>query len=75
MIEAMGVPIEWCGSRGEAATHINVAVKQYFIVHYDKILGLNKNVKLTGENHETLTFEVSGIQFQVDKNAVKVLTC
>lgn len=73
LIEAMGIPIEWCGSRGEAATHINVAVKQYFIVHYEEILGLNTDVKLTGENHETLTFEVSGMRFQVEKSAVKVI--
>jgi len=73
MIEAMGVPIEWCGSRGEAATHINVAVKQYFIVHYEEILGLNKGVKLAGEDRETLTFEVSGIKFKVAKDAVEVL--
>ncbi len=73
MIEAMGFPIEWCGSRGEAATHINVAVKQYFIVHYEEILGLNKNVMLKGEDHETLTFEVSGMRFRVQKDAVEVL--
>jgi len=73
LIEAMGFPIEWCGSRGEAATHINVAVKQYFIVHYEEILGLNAGFKLVGEDKDTLTFKADGTIFRVLKTAVDVL--
>jgi hypothetical protein len=73
IIEAMGFPVVWCGNRGNAATYINVAVKQHFIVNYEEILELNKNGKLIGEDLETLTFEVSGMKFRVQKDAVEVI--
>lgn len=73
IIEAMGFPVKWCDTRTEAANYINVSIKEYFKVHFAEILEFDRNVKLIGEDRNTLTFEAVGIKFCVNKDAVKVL--
>lgn len=71
--EARGIRVSFYSTREEAAAAVKDACRQYVIKNYSDIFELNSDVKLTGEDLETLTFEVSGMRFQVEKSAVKVL--
>jgi len=69
------VPVLWAGTRLAAGKLYHKLIQQDIIKNYEYYLGLDKKeeAKLIGEDRGTLTFEVSGMRFQVEKSAVKVI--
>jgi len=69
------VPVLFCGTRYIMAKMYHKLIQQDIIKNYAYYLELDKKeeAKLLGEDRETLTFEVSGIKFRVQKDAVEVL--
>ena len=69
------VPILFCGTRYAAAKLYHKLIQQDIIKNYAYYLGLDQREegKLIGEDHETLSFEVSGMRFRVRKEAVEVI--
>lgn len=69
------VPVLWAGTRLAAGKLYHKLIQQDIIKNYEYYLGLDQEeeAKILGEDRETLTFEVSGIRFQVEKSAVNVV--